>query len=212
MVKVKICGITNAEDARAAADAGADFLGFVFAESPRKVGISAVADMVKDLPSHVTTVGVFAGQDADTIVDIMKKTGLDCAQVYDHTGCDMEPVAKAIGCRRMIRAFNVQSEDDVKAMESDAGKCDCAGFLMDASANGKSGGTGVTFDWDLAARAVSCGKSIILAGGLNPSNVGEAVARVHPSVVDVSSGVEVSPGKKDHEKIREFIRNARQPV
>src|SRR5450759_4636907 len=102
MVKVKICGITNAEDARAAADAGADFLGFIFAESPRKVGISAVADMVKDLPSHVTTVGVFAGQDADTIVDIMKKTGLDCAQVYDHTGCDMEPVAKAIGCRRMI--------------------------------------------------------------------------------------------------------------
>lgn len=212
MVKVKICGITNAEDARAAADAGADFLGFVFAESPRKVGISAVADMVKDLPSHVTTVGVFAGQDADTIVDIMKKTGLDCAQVYDHTGCDMEPVAKAIGCRRMIRAFNVQSEDDVKAMESDAGKCDCAGFLMDGWTNGRSGGTGVTFDWDLAARAVSCGKSIILAGGLNPSNVSEAVVRVHPSVVDVSSGVEASPGKKDHEKIREFIRNAKQPV
>lgn len=212
MVKVKICGITNIEDAKAAADAGADFIGFVFAESPRKVDMSTVKSIVNELPGHVTTVGVFAGQDAETIVDIMKKTGLDCAQVYGHAGCNMAPVAEAIGCRRVIRAFNIRSEDDVKTMETDAGKCDCAGFLMDAWTNGKSGGTGIAFNWDLAAKASSCGKSIILAGGLNPGNVSDAVAKTHPSVVDVSSGVEKSPGKKDHEMVREFIRNAKRAV
>ena len=212
MVKVKICGITNVEDAKAAVDAGADYIGFIFAESPRKVDISTAKSIINKLPGKVTTVGVFAGLDADTIVDIMAKTGLDCAQVYEHAGCNMAPVAEAIGCRRVIRAFNIRSEDDVTAMESDAGKCDCAGFLMDAWANGKSGGTGVTFNWDLAAKASSCGKSIILAGGLNPGNVGDAVAKVHPGAVDVSSGVERSPGKKDHEMVREFIRNAKRVV
>lgn len=212
MVKVKICGITNTEDALAAAEAGADFLGFVFADSPRKIDASVASDIIKELPPYVTTVGVFAGQDAETIVDIMKQTGLDCAQVHGHTGCNMAPLAKAIGCRRVIRAYNIKDDNDVKSMECDAAKCDCCGFLMDAYVNGKAGGTGSTFNWDLAVRASSCGKSIILAGGLNPDNVREAVEKVHPRVVDVSSGVEATPGKKDHEKIREFIRNAKQPV
>ncbi|MHB1000641.1 MAG: phosphoribosylanthranilate isomerase [Armatimonadota bacterium] len=212
MVRVKICGITNTEDALAAAEAGVDFLGFIFAESPRKVDAETAASIIKELPPYITTVGVFAGLDAEAIVEIIKKTGLDCAQVYDHAACNMAPVAKEVGCRRVIRVFNIKNDDDIEKMKADAVKCDCGGFLMDAYVDGQAGGTGRTFDWDLAARAMSCGKSIILAGGLTPDNVAEAVARVNPRVVDVSSGVEASPGKKDHDKIREFIRNAKQPV
>lgn len=212
MVKVKICGITNIDDAKAAVDAGADYIGFVFAKSPRRVGIPTTRAIINELPGHITTVGVFVGLDVGSIVDIMEVTGLDLAQVYDHAGCNMAPLAEFIGCSRVIRAFNIRSEDDVAAMEADAEKCDCAGFHMDAWSDGKSGGTGVTFNWDLAVKASLYGKPIILAGGLNPGNVGEAVERVHPAVVDVSSGVERSPGRKDHEMVREFIRNAKRVV
>lgn len=210
MVRIKICGITNIDDAIAAVEAGADALGFVFAESPRKIDPKAAFEIVQALPPFVTTVGVFANQEAEEITWTMKRACLQIAQVHGDLLCGNSEESGGIGCRRLIRAIGIRSEDDVRQAVESARDCNCTAFLLDAHAEGKMGGTGQTFDWNLAvlARAM-LGKPMILAGGLTPENVGEAVDTVQPYAIDVSSGVECEPGKKDHDKIREFIENAR---
>ncbi len=211
MVRVKICGITNVEDALAAVEAGADALGFVFAESPRKVDVPAVLNILERLPPFVTTVGVFADQDVDEVFRIWKQTNFHFAQLHD-MGLPRGLVSpsQGFGWYRVIKALRASSWEDITRQLQDRSGVFCAALLLDAHVEGKMGGTGTTFDWDLAVQARSIGKPIILAGGLSPANVEEAVRKVRPYAVDVSTGVEASPGKKDHEKIREFILNARK--
>ena len=211
MTRIKICGITNMEDALAAAEAGADALGFVFAESPRRVDAKAVSKIVRKLPGQIATVGVFADQSADEVFAIMDGVGLHFAQVH---GDLSTPESLPMGETQwgLIRALRVACADDIQAAASDELTTICDAIVLDAHVEGLMGGTGQTFDWDLAIEAQSLGKPIILAGGLTPSNVAEAIGKVHPYAVDVSSGVESSPGKKDHDKIREFVRNAREAI
>ena len=204
MTRVKICGITNLEDALAAVEAGADALGFVFAESPRKVDVPTVLNILEKIPPLVTTVGVFAKQDIDEVFKIWKQTNLHFAQLHGYG-----PPGRMVRWYRVIKAVRASSWEEITRQLGDRSGVFSAAILLDAHVEGKSGGTGQTFDWDLAIQAKSLGKPIILAGGLTPENVAEAVRKVRPYAVDVSSGVESSPGKKDHDKIREFINNAR---
>ena len=212
MTRVKICGITNIEDALAAVEAGADALGFVFAESPRKVDAVTARSIIEQLPPFITTVGVFAGQDVDEVFRIWKQTNLHYAQMHEVLGPKKELLStgSGFGWYRVIHALGVKSAEDIRKAADDPHVRASAALLLDAHVEGKLGGTGKTFDWDLAVQAKSLGKPIILAGGLTPDNVEEAVRKVRPYAVDVSTGVEASPGKKDHRKIKEFIQNARK--
>lgn len=211
MTRVKICGITNIEDAMAAAEAGADAVGFVFAESPRKVAVPAVLNILERITPFVTTVGVFANQDVDEVFKIWKQTNLHFAQLHDVPPCrEMLSPASGFGWYRVIHALRLKSAEDIRRAADDRSARLCAALMLDAHVEGLMGGTGMTFDWDLAVQAKSLGKPVILAGGLTPDNVEEAVRRVRPYAVDVSTGVEASPGRKDHSKIREFITNARK--
>lgn len=211
MPRVKICGITNIEDALAAIEAGANALGFVFAESPRRVSADVALDIIGRLPPFVTTVGVFANQDVDEVFRIRKQTGLHFAQLHGVFGPaeDLYSPAGGFGFHRIIQALRVKSADDIRRAAGDRSVRGCAAVLLDTHVEGLMGGTGRTFDWDLAVEAQSLGKPIILAGGLTPENVAEAARKVRPYAVDVSTGVEASPGRKDHARIKEFIHNAR---
>jgi len=212
MVRVKICGITNIEDAMAAVEAGADALGFVFAESPRKVTPGTAHDVILRLPPFVSTVGVFADQDADDVFRIWKQTNVHFAQLHEVRGPTRELFSTGAGSgrRRTIHALRVKSAADIRGVAADPRMRACAALHLDTHVEGKMGGTGRTFDWDLAVQAKLLGKPIILAGGLTPENVEEAVRTVRPYAVDVSTGVEAYPGKKDHDKIKEFIQNAKK--
>jgi len=210
LVRVKICGITNIEDAHAAVSAGADALGFVFAESPRQVNAKTVLSIIGQLPPFVTTIGVFANQTAEEIVSAMREANLNFAQLHGEIA-DLGVIGSELGCRRLIRGLRMKSEADLHDAAHSCPNCGCAGILLDAHVDGMMGGTGRTFDWDLAVKAHSLNKPIILAGGLNPSNVSDAIQKVRPYAVDVSTGVEASPGKKDWEKIKEFVHNAKKP-
>lgn len=214
MVRVKICGITNIEDAMAAVEAGADALGFIFAESPRRVDVKTVCSIIEALPPLVSTVGVFARQDVDDVFRTWKRTGFQFAQLHEVNGPLRELLApdSGLGWHRVIHALRVKSADDIRRAADDPCVRACAALLLDAHVDGMMGGTGRTFDWDLAVQAKALGKPIILAGGLTPANVAEAIRQVRPYAVDVSSGVETSPGRKDHHKIREFIQNAREAI
>jgi len=212
MVKVKICGITNIEDAMAAVEAGADALGFVFAESPRRISAKAALSILEKLPPFVATVGVFASQDVDEVFKVWKQTNLHFAQLHDVLGPARELLSPTggFGWYRVIHALRVKSAKDIRQAADDPSARACAALLLDAHVEGLMGGTGQKFDWDLAVQAKSLGKPLILAGGLTPANVEEAVRKVRPYAVDVSTGVEASPGKKDHTKIKEFIENAKR--
>lgn len=200
-VRVKICGITGVEDAAAAVDAGADALGFVFYDrSPRHVTPEDAARIIRTIPPFVQTVGLFVNEQADRINRICDACGIDLVQLHgDETPDDCRLIR-----RRVMKAFRVR---DLSSLER-LGDYEVAGFLLDAYSPAAYGGTGLTFDWNLALKAHPFGR-VILAGGLTPDNVAEAVAMVRPWGVDVSGGVEAAPGKKDHEKIRNFITRAR---
>ena len=203
-VFVKICGITSAQDARLAVLAGADALGFVFwAQSPRFVTPEAAAAIAAQVPPFVTRVGVFAGAPRDEIVRTAEVAGLDVLQVHG----DETPEALRALPRRTLKAFRVGPgfrREDTQAY-ADAG----IGLLLDAKSNDRPGGTGLTFDWTLASGLRERVPFLVLAGGLGPDNVGEGVALVNPHAVDVSSGVESSPGRKDEAKLRAFVEAVR---
>ncbi len=202
MLGIKICGITNVEDALHAVDAGADALGFIFYPgSPRCVTPKTVRNIVEQLPPFTTSVGVFVNEGREGIQQIITESGLSLVQLHGD-----ESPADCLGFDRpVIKAIRLRSRDDVTRMS----EYDVKAFVLDTYVDGTWGGTGKTLDWELAREATRHGPTI-LAGGLTPDNVGRAVAEVHPYGVDVSSGVEISPGKKDLEKIRQFIVAARK--
>ena len=201
-VKVKICGITNLADATMAVEAGADLLGFVFYEkSPRHILVPAAKDIARQLPSQVARVGVFVNAADELVAEALGECGLHVLQFH---GEETPEYCRRFGVMNM-KAFRIRDEDSLKtlpAYQTDA-------WLLDACTPGARGGTGATFNWDLAVEAQKFGRPVFLAGGLTPENVAEAVRRVRPFAVDVSSGVEASPGKKDAAKVRAFIAAAR---
>jgi phosphoribosylanthranilate isomerase len=201
MVRVKICGITSVEDALQAVQAGADALGFVFYErSPRNLDPLRAAKIISNLPPFVQTVGLFVNADAGFVNDTADRCRLDLVQLHG----DEPPEYCEQVRRRVIKAFRVRDASSLAPVRDYR----VAGILLDAYSPGAFGGTGLSFNWELAGIAKKFGP-VILAGGLAPDNVREAVERVAPYAVDVSSGVESSPGKKDPEKVREFIKRAK---
>lgn len=201
-VKVKICGITNIDDARAAADAGADAIGLMFFEkSPRFVSIETAAEISQSISPWVMRVGVFVDPDPQLVFAAINNCGLNMLQFH---GEETPDFCSQFGTLSM-KAFRIRDEESLQQLP--AYKTDA--YLLDSYVAGKQGGTGEKFNWNLAIDAKRFGKPIFLAGGLTPANIAEAVRQVTPFGVDVSSGVESSPGKKDHDKVRAFITNAR---
>ena len=201
-VRVKICGITRLQDLHAACDAGADALGFVFYEkSPRHVTIEAAAALVRALPPFVQSVGLFVNADPAFVENVLDAVPLDLLQFHgDETATDCARYG-----RPYIKAVRVNRDTDLLkcAADFDAAR----GLLLDAFVPGVPGGTGERFDWNLIPSGLP--KPVILSGGLAPDNVAEAVERVHPWAVDVSSGVEAAKGIKDAHKIAQFIAKAK---
>ncbi len=201
MVKVKICGITNVDDALHACASGADALGLVFyGKSPRCVTPEQAREIVAALPPFVTTVGLFVNEEPQRIRAIADACGLDVVQLHGDEGpedCDFGP-------RRTVKAIRVKDAASLDGHEAYA----TSALLLDAWVAGAYGGTGANFNWELAAN-VARERRVILAGGLAPENVSAAVAAVRPYAVDVSSGVEAAPGRKDPAKVAAFIRNAK---
>ncbi len=196
---VKICGITREEDALLAVALGADALGFVFAPSTRQVALDRARDIVRRLPAEVVTVGVFRDELPDRVVDIVHRVGLGAAQLH---GFESAEQCRQIRARvpLVIKAFPAGHPglSDLESYGADA-------VLVDSS----TPGSGQVFDWRLAEDAPKSGHRVLLAGGLTPDNVVDAIVRVRPWGVDVSTGVETEPGVKDAVKLREFIDAAK---
>jgi len=200
-VFLKVCGLTRLADARHAVDNGATALGFVFwARSPRFVAPGTAAEIVAALPSTVTAVGVFVNEPVETVRAIAEQVGLTAVQLHGD-----EPPGYADVLRwPVLRSTTLASFDAACAAWSNG-----TTLLVDAADPERRGGTGMAVDWDQAA-TLARRRRIVLAGGLTPANVGEAVARVRPYGVDVSSGVETAPGVKDFDKVARFLDSARK--
>ena len=202
MTRVKICGITTAEDAADAVVAGADALGFVFVPgTPRAVLPEAVEQIVRGLPPFVTTVGVFVDPLLQDVLEIVAHCSLHAVQLHGEEPAEM---ARRIPVK-VIKALRVRAAESLQPMATYPAHA----FLLDAFVEGKPGGTGSVLSWDLARQAKGPAP-IILSGGLRPDTVNEAVRLVRPYGVDVSSGVEMRPGRKDRQKVREFIAAVRR--
>jgi phosphoribosylanthranilate isomerase len=199
---VKICGITDIADGLAATEAGADAIGLMFHEpSPRHVSLKTAAAIARELPPFVIKVGVFVNAPEDAVLRAIGECGLNIAQFHGEETpefCSLFPIMT-------VKAFRIRDADSLKAL-TDYGT---DAWLLDACVPGQLGGTGAKFNWDLAVEAAKLGRPIFLAGGLTPENVGDAVRQVHPYAVDVSSGVESAPGRKDHAKMRAFVKAAK---
>lgn len=199
MVRVKICGITNVKDALHAVDAGADAIGFVFAPSKRRVTVQAARLIVQELPPFVKTVGVFVNESLLNIQRIQDEAKLDLIQL---SGEESEDFA-AYFAADAIKVVHVSKNTPPSARNYPYNT-----LLLDTLVKGQKGGSGQTFDWDLAVE-IARTRRIIIAGGLNPENVVEAIHKVRPYAVDVSSGVEAEPGRKDDVKVTTFIKRAK---
>lgn len=201
-VRVKICGITNAGDAIAAVDAGAHALGFMFFEgSKRNVSPAVVSEITRELPPFVSKVGVFVNAKQDTILKTIDQTGIDTVQLHGEESAEF---CSRFAPVKIIKAFRIR---DSESLRSALDYRDHA-WLLDSFVEGQQGGTGVSFNWNIAAEATKMSRMVILAGGLKVETVAEAVRKVRPYAVDVSGGVESAPGKKDHQKVRAFISAA----
>ncbi len=200
--RLKICGITNLEDARFCAAAGVDYLGFVFHQkSPRSIP----PEHAKDINEWIIgpeSVGVFVDEDVEVVNEIAERVGLDFVQMHGSESAETcrllhRPVIKALGI-----GPDTTEEELLRAAEDYRGAVDF--LLLDSRVDGKSGGTGVPFDWQLA-RAVSRNHLVFLAGGLHPDNVVGAIEATHPFAIDVSSGVESEPGRKDFDRVTALV-------
>lgn len=200
--KVKICGLTSVADAQAAAAAGADMIGLMFYEgSPRHITQPQAVEIARSLPPFVLRVGVFVNPDEAQVIEAIAACGLNLLQFH---GDESSEFCTQFGLMSM-KALRVRDAESIAALEyyqTDA-------FLLDAYSKAGLGGTGEKFNWDLAIEAKRFGKPVFLAGGLTPENVAAAVRQVHPFAVDVSSGVESAPGRKDPAKMRAFIEAVR---
>jgi phosphoribosylanthranilate isomerase len=215
---VKICGNTSLEDALYAVEAGADAVGFVFAPSVRQVNAAQVQAIVAGLPKGIETVGVFAGDDAEEIAQAVEESGLATVQL--HGGVRLELALRlakrlpGIGIIPTV-SWTVGGGDEPEAarqVDEVAAAPEGYRLLVDSKVGSASGGTGRRFDWEQARGVLTrhADLRVIVAGGLKPENVGDAVRVLRPWGVDVSSGVEQSPGKKDREKVLGFVRAARE--
>jgi len=195
---IKICGITRIEDALFATELGASAVGFVFyPKSPRYIEPEAAGEISSALPGHIVRIGVFVDEDERTVLDIVKEAHLTAVQLH---GNEDRGYIDRLGGLRVIKAVRIGPDFDEKTLADYS----TGTFLVDAYSSTAHGGTGITVDWNVAHRLGRYGR-IILAGGLNASNVREAVETARPWGVDVSSGVEVGPGVKDHDKLRAFF-------
>jgi phosphoribosylanthranilate isomerase len=218
MTWIKICGITNLEDATTAVNAGADALGFVFHDkSPRRVDAAAVRDILDHLPEHIEKVGVFVDAGTDYIRDVVSQTGLTMVQLHGRQSLqtllqDSTPSLERIGVSKVIPAVPGDSLKEQGVLITQNAREQIFALLLDAQSNGTSGGTGTTFDWKgtrAMVQVISRQLPVIIAGGLTSLNVAEAIRILQPFGVDVSSGIEAQRGKKDPEKIRAFIEAVR---
>jgi phosphoribosylanthranilate isomerase len=230
MTWVKICGMTNLEDALTAVEAGADAVGFVFYEkSPRKIDVETAREIVGELPKSVETVGVFAGESLIRAQEFGDRVGLDslqlypfsdpkCLEILENAGF-WPPTQRKAGQRKLYLALPISKlvVEGAEKNELTVSVADLGGkfvaLLLDSGGALRPGGTGVAFDWNKAGPAIadlSLHQKVIIAGGLTPQNVSEAIGILQPWGVDVASGVEASPGKKDPEKIRAFVKAVRE--
>ena len=204
MTRIKICGITNLDDGLEAIAAGVDALGFVFVpNTPRYITPSQAKLVIKQLPPFITNVGLFVDSEIDEIEDIVNHCKLDAVQLHGNESPEM--CTKIRFQTKVIKSFHVKKEPQVLRNEIENYRVDA--YLLDTFIKGKAGGTGQTFDWRIAE---GLSQRIIVAGGLTPNNIGTAIAQLQPYGVDVSSGVEKSPGKKDTNKIHSFVRQVRK--
>lgn len=216
MTWVKICGITNLDDARTAVEAGADALGFVFYEkSPRNIEFGRAREIVSSLNGDVETVGVFVDQDPGKMIEVAQNLGLKAVQLHRTNPFHQDRRGVAGICADDIKVYFVFPASGF-IWPGEPGSTDrsgLAGIFLDSGTEQQPGGTGNTFDWKEARRLVSAMSqdvNVIVAGGLTPENVAGAIEVLHPYGVDVSSGVEAKPGTKDPQKVRAFIRAVRQ--
>ncbi|MFI8687415.1 N-(5'-phosphoribosyl)anthranilate isomerase [Rossellomorea sp. NPDC077527] len=199
MTKVKVCGIRTLEEAEWALDAGADAIGFVFAESKRKIDVETAARISASLPTHLLKIGVFVNETMDRLEEIFHLVDLDYVQLH---GDESVRFCHTINLP-FIKAIPVKEKEDIAGMEDFGGEM----ILLDSGKGPHRGGNGTTFNWDYTDSVITP-QHLILAGGLNPDNVREAITKVRPYMVDVSSGVETD-GRKDRMKIESFIREAK---
>lgn len=203
-VAVKICGITDYEDASMAVELGADALGFIFAHSPRQVTPQKARDIISAIPPFAKTVGIFVNQDPIEINKIVRYCGLDLVQLHGDESPDF--------CNELmpytIKALRIKNETSLRTAQAYRGKV--RALLLDTYSKDKAGGTGEAFDWQLAIKIKKLGIPIILAGGLGPSNIDGAISTVRPYAVDVNSGVEKRPGKKSHALIKDLMEKVKR--
>lgn len=204
-IKVKVCGITNGEDALAAVESGADALGFIFYEkSPRYVVPAIAGQIIAELPPLVVSVGVFVNEGLATVRSIMDTCHLGMAQLHgDENASYCHELSRPV-----IKALRLKNRESLLALAEYQGRGSVRGFVLDTFSELAYGGTGQVIDWTLAAE-VAKSTPILLAGGLTADNVTEAIRVVRPYGVDVSSGVESAPGKKDRAKLRAFLEAVR---
>jgi len=202
--KVKICGLTRLPDALAAVEAGADALGFMFfAGSQRNISPAAAAQIIRALPPFVAKVGVFVNASAETVHATVAECGLDTLQFH---GEETPEFCRQFAPLKVVKAFRIQNAESLKPLPDYS----VDAWLLDSHVPGQRGGTGEKFNWDLACQAKELGRPVILAGGLTPENVADAVQQVWPFGVDVSSGVESAPGEKDAGLVRRFVEIVRE--
>ena len=202
--RMKVCGITVQEDARAAVAAGADGLGFIFvAQSPRVVDPDMVRAITGELPPFVDSIGVFRDEQIEVIEEIIHYCRLTLVQLH---GSESPDYCKEVSCP-VIKSFSIHPESQSEELAAYSEVVN--GFLLDTYHKDMAGGTGMVFDWNLVGQIQPPGP-IILAGGLNPENIGEAIRLVKPFAVDVNSGVEYQPGRKDTEKLKNFADEVRK--
>jgi phosphoribosylanthranilate isomerase len=208
MTKVKICGVTNIEDALLVTNLGAEFIGFnLFKDSPRKVAVNTARDIISKLPPFITPVGVFVDEELETAAKTAKKCDFKLVQLHGRETPDYCRQLFKLTAMPVIKAFRVKDESVLQ--EIPAYKELVKYILLDAYVPGEPGGTGETFNWDIALKAADIGIPAFLAGGLTPENVESAIEKVHPFGVDVCSGVERLQRRKDFDRMKAFIRNVR---
>lgn len=201
MVKIKVCGITNIEDALLAVELGVDALGFIFAPSPRQLTPQKARRIIQSLPPFVERVGVFVNETSRRVKEIAGFCYLSALQFHG----EESPSYCASFPYKVIKSFPAKDRipHNILNYKVDA-------YLLDTYCRGKRGGSGRTFNWDIAKKVGQLSSRLVLSGGLNPENVGEAIGKVRPYAVDVASGVEEKPGKKSRKKMQKFVQVVRK--
>jgi phosphoribosylanthranilate isomerase len=203
MVYVKVCGITNSEDARIASRSGADAIGLVFAESPRRLSAEQAREIAAALPEGVLKVGVFVNEDPEEVLSVAREVGLDYAQLHGDETPETVTFLREGGVK-VMKALRVRDEDSLAALDGYGADL----IMLDAWSEKVRGGTGERFDWALAKSLKGRG-NIVVSGGLNPENVREAISFFEPYGVDASSSLEEAPGKRNEEQVRRFVSAAK---